>query len=218
MVECFLHTEEVGGSNPSSPTIHPHELLLLRHGESLWNRERRMQGGLDSPLTERGEAEARAVGGLLGGLGVAPWSHRALASPQGRARATARLALGPLGLEARPDARLAEIGIGLWAGLTVAAIAARWPGPPGEPLLAFYARCPGGEGLEALASRAGALLRELRGPAVLVSHGITLRVISALALGLPPAAAEGLEVPQGALARLRGGRREVLAAPSVEGA
>ena len=187
---------------------HPHDLLLLRHGETAWNAEGRAQGDrLDSPLTGRGRAQATAMGGLLAGLGVGPGTHAALASPLGRARETAALALGPLGLRARPDARLREIGVGAWAGLTWAEIAARWPGVPGEALFDFYERCEGGEGIAAVAARAGAVLVDLRGPAVLVTHGITLRVLAALALGLAPeAGGEGPHLPQGTVLRLRAGR------------
>jgi probable phosphoglycerate mutase len=161
-------------------------------------------------LTDRGQAQAAALGAALAAAGVAAATHDAWTSPQGRAAATARIALGPLGLTATPDPRLAEIGMGGWAGLTRAEIDRRWPGPPGEGLLAFYARAPGGEPLAALARRAAAVLAGLSRPAVLVTHGITLRVLLALALGHPPEAAEAVAVPQGRVARLAAGRLVLL--------
>lgn len=187
------------------------EILLLRHGETEWNREGRFQGARDSGLTDRGRAQAAALGSLLARRGVGPRTHDALTSPQGRARETARIALRPLGLDPLEEPRLAEIGMGAWTGLLRSEIDARWPGPGDEPTLAFYARCPEGEGLGAVAARAGAVLAGVKRPTVIVTHGITLRVLGALALGLGPAGAELIAVPQGCLARLAGGRLQVLA-------
>ena len=65
------------------------ELYLLRHGETEWNVQGRLQGRLDSPLTERGQEQARRQAELLAALPpMAAW-----ASPAGRAVATARIAL-----------------------------------------------------------------------------------------------------------------------------
>ena len=188
------------------------ELLLLRHGQTEWNREGRFQGARDSRLTDLGRAQAMAMGSVLRDLGVGPGSHRALTSPQGRARATASLALQALNLEARDDPRLVEIGMGDWTGLTREEIDRRWPGPPGEPLLDFYARCPAGESLGELARRAEGVLAALERPTVIVTHGITLRVLCALALGLPPEEGGRLPTRQGAVHRIVAGRLEVLGA------
>lgn len=186
------------------------ELLLLRHGETEWNRAARFQGAADSPLTERGVAQAEGLGRLLAASGVARGSHDVFVSPQPRARETARIALGPLGLEAGLDDRLVEIGMGRWTGLTRLEVAAGWPGPEEEAVLAFYARCPNGERLEDVAGRARAVLEGLRRPTVLVTHGITLRLLAALALGGGVAEAEEVRVPQGSLLRVVGGRAEVI--------
>ena len=188
------------------------ELLLLRHGQTEWNREGRFQGARDSRLTELGRAQALAMGNVLRRLGVGAESHRALTSPQGRARDTAKLALGPLGLGAGDDPRLVEIGMGDWTGLTRADIDERWPGPPDEPLFDFYCRCPGGETFTDLARRAEEVLAGLDRPTVIVTHGITLRVLCALALGRDLPEAEHLIVPQGSVARIEDGRVVLLAA------
>jgi glucosyl-3-phosphoglycerate phosphatase len=192
------------------------ELLLLRHGQTEWNREGRFQGARDSRLTDLGRAQAVAMGDVLRDLGVGPGSHAALTSPQGRARETARIALGPLGVEAGEDPRLVEIGMGDWTGLTRAEIDGRWPSATGEALFDFYGRCPGGETFADLAGRAAAVLAALDRPTVIVTHGITLRVLCALALGRPVQEGGRLPTRQGAVHRISGGRMEVLAADLPE--
>ncbi len=184
------------------------ELLLLRHGETEWNRQGRFQGAEDSSLTENGRGQALLMGRLLQSLGVGPSSHTALTSPQGRARETAWIALSPLGLVAREDGRLAEIGMGEWTGLHRDEINQRWPGPASEALFDFYARCPGGESLGKVALRASALLDEVGKPTVIVTHGITLRILCALALGLPISAGGTFVMRQGCVIRIAQGRMD----------
>jgi probable phosphoglycerate mutase len=96
-------------------------LLLLRHGESTWNAERRWQGQADPPLSEVGVGQARAAAPALDGL-AAIWS-----SDLQRARRTAELLAGP-GRAVQLDARLRERHVGAWTGLTRDAIDARYPG------------------------------------------------------------------------------------------
>ena len=218
VVERFVHIEDVRGSNPLSPTICPFpnrtrppqmtcpELYILRHGETIWNREGRMQGALDSALTDLGQAQARAMGALLAGVDLT--GHRLYCSPLGRARATAALAFD------RPpilDPRLREIEVGLWTGLTRPDILARWPGAnEDEDMLEFYARAPGGEGFAALWDRVSAFLADLTGPAVIVTHGVTSRFLRTAALGLTPADLNGVPGGQGVIFRLRDRVHEVL--------
>lgn len=155
------------------------DIYVLRHGETAWNLEGRMQGRRDSPLTARGRAQAAAQGAALRAAGLAGLPARV--SPQGRAQETARLALpGP----ACSDPRLAEIDMGLWTGKTRAEIfgaaesAADWGGA-----WSWYRTIPEGETLEALEARCAAVLAELTGPTLLVTHGVTSQMLRALALG-----------------------------------
>lgn len=88
----------------------PGRLVLVRHGQTEWSRTGRHTGLTDVPLTERGEADARALGHLL-----APWRFGlVLCSPLTRARRTAELA----GLRAEPDPDLLEWDYGGYEGLT----------------------------------------------------------------------------------------------------
>ncbi|EAR51580.1 phosphoglycerate mutase [Oceanicola granulosus HTCC2516] len=188
------------------------DLYVLRHGETEWNRLHRWQGVLDSPLTPEGEAQARAMGRLLRGLGVGPAEHRLFVSPQGRARRTAELIAAELGgWEPVVEPRLAEIGVGRWAGVDRAVIDAEAALPPGAHFLDLYRAAPGGEPFEALYARVSDFLAALEGPAVVVTHGITSRFLRTAALGLGLGRLAELPGGQGVVHRVRDGRHETLA-------
>ena len=171
-----------------------------------------MQGALDSALTDLGQAQARAMGKLLAeqGLGDLP----VVCSPQGRAVATAVLAF------ARPprlDPRLREIGVGQWTGLTRGQIRARWPDQSDdEDWLDFYARAPGGEGFDALWCRVSDFLADLTGPAVIVTHGVTSRVLRTAALGLTLADLQRVPGGQGVVFSIRQGQHTTLHAQGLQ--
>ncbi len=192
------------------------ELFVLRHGETEWNRARRWQGVLDSPLTEKGKAQAVAMGDMLRAAGVSAASHTVLSSPQGRAMETARLALAPLGAEIHPEPLLREISVGEWAGLTADEIDVRWPGPEDEGFLDRYARAPGGEPFDALWERVGTVLAKLTRPAVIVTHGITSRFLRTRAMGLTLADLDELPGGQGVIFRLHQGRHEMIGTSGLQ--
>lgn len=182
------------------------ELFILRHGETEWNRARRVQGRLDSPLTPLGRAQARAQGIILMQAGVSVATHDFITSPQGRAVATAELALNPIGASARHDARLCEIDMGRWQGLTMDEIGGGWPGVmEGETGLEWYDHSPGGERLADLQVRSAGVLSALSGPTVIVAHGILSRVLRTVALGLPLSAFAEMPGGQGVVYHLRDG-------------
>ncbi len=202
-------------------------LYMLRHGETAWNLERRMQGGKDSDLTERGRAQAAAMGRALAAeLAREPGPTVFLRSPLGRARETALIVGQVLGLDRaawRDDIRLAELGYGEWEGFTWPEIEvdhpeamARWRADP-------EGFCPpGGETHHALRRRSAELLAEIaasRARTVIVSHGVSGAVIRGLHLGLDARAMFVLEKPQDAFFRLLAGREErILAAETPEAA
>jgi glucosyl-3-phosphoglycerate phosphatase len=238
-VERFVHIEDVSGSNPLSPTSFPGrrnfglrlpsfptdtfmprrwpEIFVLRHGETEWNAEGRMQGRLDSPLTEAGRAQARRQAQLLAQAGVTLASHALWTSPQGRARVTGLIvratltARGGTAPPMRSDPRLAEIGQGGWEGLTRAEVEARWPGSldDADPFL-VYDTAPEGEGFITLRSRVEAFLADLDRPAVLVTHGITSRFLRGVTLGMPTSALGELPGGQGVVHHIRDGVARVL--------
>ncbi|MEM7723297.1 MAG: histidine phosphatase family protein [Pseudomonadota bacterium] len=191
-------------------------LYILRHGETAWNVEGRFQGQLDSPLTQTGIAQAEAQNAIL--RECLPPDVGAVSSTAGRARATAEIALRGLELDATPrfDDRLLEIDFGAWQGLTRVEIEAGWPdimAAADEDLWQFYA--PGGERLDQMVARVEAVLRDLAGPTVLITHGVTSRVIRCVALGFPPDRLADLPGGQGIVHRVRGGRADILAPTGV---
>lgn len=188
-------------------------ILLLRHGETEWNRERRNQGRLDSPLTGRGIAQACASGRLLAGLPEAV-AAPIVASPQGRARRTAEIIREQLGRAGalRIDDRLRELTLGSWDGLTYTEIEARSPGIFADDGPEWCFRAPDGESYDAFAARVGEWLGEQdeAAPIIVVSHGLVSRVLRGLYGGVPRAVALALPVPQDRIYRLSAGTIEQL--------
>jgi broad specificity phosphatase PhoE len=189
-------------------------ILLLRHGETEWNLERRYQGRFDSPLTERGVGQARALGALLGVLPEAA-AAPIVASPQGRARRTAEIIREQLAApsEVRLDDRLRELSLGSWDGLTFGDIATRSPGIfDGDGRYEWYFRSPDGESYDAFVARVAGWLRgqDQSSPVIVVAHGLVSRVLRGLYAGLPRADALTLPVPQDRVFRLSDGVIEEL--------
>ena len=189
-------------------------IYLVRHGETEWNRTRRYQGWSDSPLTERGLAQAEAIGRLLCGLPEAR-SAELVASPVGRARRTAEIIRECLGGVAplRFDDRLREVSLGSWDGLDRDQIAALRPGIfDGDGHHEWYFTTPDGETYEVFASRISAWLAEAgTRPLIVVTHGVVTRVLRGLYAGLPHADALRLPVPQDRIFRLAAGTIEEIA-------
>src|SRR5438477_8859689 len=102
----------------------PVRILLARHGETVFNVEGRWQGQSDSPLSERGLAQARELGRALADDPIAA----VFSSDLGRAMATAQEVAALHGLAVIPEARLREIDVGGWTGKNGAEIDAEWPG------------------------------------------------------------------------------------------
>jgi broad specificity phosphatase PhoE len=142
-------------------------LLLVRHGESTYNAEGRLQGQADPPLTPRGRAEAEALAQVLDGIAPA----RVISSDLIRARETAALLGHP---DAPTDARLREIDVGEWQGRALSELP---PGPEpswrGGPLVP-----PGGEAWPEMVVRVGVVVDELLaagGPWLVIAHGGVVR-------------------------------------------
>jgi broad specificity phosphatase PhoE len=161
-------------------------LVLIRHGETDWNRERRYQGHRDTPLSETGRAQADAAARTLAGERL----HAVWSSPLRRARETAAVIAAPQGLEVQVNDAFGEMRFGEWEGLTVDEVGARFPALHRAWLLTPHlVALPGGETLEEVRGRALKGLEGLRaahdgGTVCLVSHGVTSRILILEALGL----------------------------------
>lgn len=181
------------------------ELYILRHGETVWNSENRMQGELNSPLTAKGAAQAAKQGEIL--LECDLKGFAMICSPQGRALQTAGIALGPIANDITTDDRLREIGVGDWSGLCRDTLP-MGTGP--DALMAQYEEAPGGEGLVAVEVRVSAFLADLKGPAVLVTHGITSRVLRSLVAGPTAITSTSIHGGQGCVYHLKDGVQKLL--------
>jgi len=158
-------------------------LLLVRHGETDWNRDGRWQGHSDTHLNDAGRDQARRVAGELGDIDVVYSSDLA------RARETAEIVAEVLGLPVRLDARLRERAFGVWEGLTAAEIEAAFADAHARWLAREGAGADDAEPFEAFGARVTSFLADIleRHPGetvLVVAHGGSIRVIHALASGL----------------------------------
>jgi broad specificity phosphatase PhoE len=189
-----------------SPWCHSKtEIYLVRHGETEWNAQGRCQGKLDSPLTPRGRAQARAYGVML--VERANIIDALYSSPRGRARQTVDIirTCGPFP-ETRWDDRLEEMSFGSWDGLTQIEINARWPGLLDRSTpYNWYFRSPDGESYNQALRRARGWLGDVHGTVIAVSHALIGRIVRGAYLGLSKHDTLSLPVDQDVVWRLANG-------------
>jgi probable phosphoglycerate mutase len=157
-------------------------LLLTRHGETEWNRARRWQGRLDSPLTKLGRRQANELAEQVDDVDAV------YSSDSGRARETAAIVAARLGHEVRVEPRLAEVDFGAWEGLTTAEIDERHPGATDRWNAGAIAPTDG-ERDEAMAERVLQALRDIaerhpEGRVLVVTSGGPVRAAEAHARGV----------------------------------
>ncbi len=164
-------------------------ILLVRHGETDWNRDNRFQGHADPPLNDRGRDQARELAARLADRGV----DAVFTSPLRRARETAEIIGGALALHVAAHEGLREVDVGEWQGLTRDEIAKRYP----EAFARWLDYGHGwerGETYEEMAERALWAVHEIssafpRGRVVVVTHGGPVRALFANAEGITHAEA-----------------------------
>lgn len=177
-------------------------ICLVRHGETAWNAERRLQGHTDIPLNDTGLVQARATAESL----VAERFDAAYSSDLTRARQTAAAIAERCGLELAFDASLRERHYGNFQALTYDEARARFP----DDYHRFETRDPdfifpaGGESLRQFAARIHATLegiarRHPDGTVLIVTHGGVLDVVHRLASGKPLTAPRDFTIPNAAL-------------------
>lgn len=165
-------------------------ILLVRHGETPWNREGRYQGRTDVPLSPDGEAQVRALSARLARVPI----QRAIASPLSRARSTAAAILDGRDVPLDTDPALLEISHGAWEGQLATDVEAThpdmlrtWRSHPDRDVLAG----PNAETLGDVERRAWPVLERITGAlgaddtALVVAHDAVNRVLLCRVLGLP---------------------------------
>jgi probable phosphoglycerate mutase len=196
------------------PLTLPHRLILVRHGETDWNREGRLQGGQDIPLNTLGREQAAEAAGRLKALepGFAGLDY--ICSPMQRARETMDILRRELGMqpgEYRIDDRLKELTFGSWEGFTwrdIRKAEREQAGLRERDKWGFVP--PGGESYRMLAERVRPVLEELTRETVIVSHGGVARAVLALVGAVSPKKASMVEIWQGKLLVVQGNKADWL--------
>ncbi len=198
----------------SDPRPSSSRLYFLRHGETDWNAEGRLQGQKDVPLNALGRDQAARAGRklqkILASRGEDFPALSYQCSPLLRTRQTLQLARAEMGLPADEgvlDRRLIEFTFGRWEGLT-------WPEVCAvDPELAREREAdkwnfvpPGGESYAQLAQRLAPWLAEQTGASVVVSHGGVARALMAMIGGLPEERAPIADIWQGRVLIFSAGR------------
>ncbi len=162
-------------------------IVLVRHGQTAWNRLERFRGQADVPLDATGLAQAEATARAV----AARWRPAAIySSPLSRAMRTAETLAASFGLDVQPHPGLLDINYGQWQGLTPGEVGRRWP----EELRLWHeepwrARIPGGESLGEVQARGFAAIEKIAARhdgdcVVAVAHTVMNRLILLAAMGL----------------------------------
>ena len=180
-------------------------IYYIRHGETSWNAEGRLQGAQDIPLNDLGRKQAAHAGSVLAELlardGRDSCALPFVASPLRRARATMELVRSALNLPPEKyalDDRLREIGYGVWEGSTLAEMQAADPVLYAKRLTAKWTMAPeGGETYAEVAQRIAAWHASLNRDMVVTAHGGTARALAAVRGVAPPEEAVHQSIDQG---------------------
>lgn len=202
----------------------PGRTYIARHGETVFNAARRMQGDrVDTPLTLRGIAQAQAMGADFAqhhgeGQPLTLWT-----SPSGRALQTLAIVVEHSGHDwhsARQDARLFEMNVGGWAGLRYADIIDDQGDILDPHHHLFSVRPPDGEWYDDIARRLTdwiAAAAAVPGDRLVIMHGISSRVLRGLLLGLAAdprwQAPVADSLPQGTMVMIADGREHIVSMP-----
>lgn len=202
-------------------------LFLIRHGETDWNADRRLQGQIDTGLNGRGRAQAREAAHTLCAVAADITSTAFLSSPLTRTRETLEILMGELVTmgrltEPKPcttDARLMELSFGCWEGLTWKEVRRKDQGDYAARNADIWnVAPPGGESYAQLASRAGPLLASLAPGTAVVAHGGITRVALKLFAGFAPERAAKVPIRQGDVLVVENGEARWGSGATLDGA
>jgi probable phosphoglycerate mutase len=193
-------------------------LYFIRHGETDWNAEGRLQGQTEIPLNARGRRQAAGLAasimsGRLEGVDRARFADLPIySSPMERARQTLDILMEALGARASApqlDDRLKEIGFGRWEGRTWREIVQAEPDSAAERERNKWNFVPpGGESYADVERRVLQWHQALEGDAILVAHGGIARVLLRALARLSPERAAKVDIWQGKLLEIREGRHD----------
>lgn len=189
-------------------------VYVVRHGQTDWNAEYRLQGQADTDLNATGRSQASENGHRLAALIPDPSAFDFVASPMLRTRHTMELVRSAMGLDPfayRTDPRLVEINFGDWQGFTFAELETRYPGAYRKRQADKWDFVPPGadaESYEMLLKRVGPFFETLDRETVCVTHGGVMRTLFRSVGGLSKDEAAAMAVPQDKVLRISGGRLE----------
>ena len=163
------------------------QILLVRHGETEWNRIKKYQGQANSPLTELGVKQAQAVRDALADEAL----HAIFSSDLGRAMQTATIIAESHNITVTPEPRLRERHLGVFQGLDKESISEKFP----QEVQRYRSAdpdhvIPSGESARQRYERSMSCIRELAeayagNTILIVTHGGVLRGTIEMVLGLP---------------------------------
>ena len=191
-IECLNNTVHLAAiQGPLAPKRAGARLVLVRHGETDWNRQRRFQGQINIPLNDSGRSQAEATGIFLADIRF----DRAFSSAMTRSKQTAEIILkSQPGVKLTLMQELIEINHGLWEGRLEHEVAENWP----DLLLAWkttpeHTQMPRGETIQDLWKRSVSCWREIVNSlsssetALVVAHDAVNKTILCELFGLSPA-------------------------------
>ncbi|MEL6747732.1 MAG: histidine phosphatase family protein [Pseudomonadota bacterium] len=202
------------------PTVRgTHTLYLVRHGQTDWNKSRRIQGATDIPINAKGRDQARRNGGVLADLLIDPALGDAaaqtghlnfIASPFSRARETMEIVRATMGLPRHgysTDPRIAELRFGEWEGRTWTDLrASETPAVAAYDADRFGFCPPGGESYADLMARVLEWYDALTSDTVVVTHGGTSRALRVGVFGLDRSAVADMSAPQDQVLKIADGQ------------
>ena len=189
-IQCLNNISHLQPNIPNK--VNPRRIILVRHGETDWNKQGRFQGQIDIPLNKNGKAQAKAARNFLKNILI----KKAFSSSLSRPLETAQIILEEHpGIEITLKDNLKEIGHGKWEGKLESEIMSNWPG-----LLKTWktfpekVQMPEGETIEEVSARSIAGWKEIcqdlkeNETALVVAHDAVNKTILCHLLGLTPSA------------------------------
>lgn len=183
-------------------------VYIVRHGQTDWNVEGRLQGQADTDINDTGRAQADRNGRRLAELIREPAAFDFVASPLRRTCETMERVRVGLNLPSRgyrTEPRLREVHFGGWQGYTYVELEAREPGCTkvrAQNKWHFLPPGPSAESYELMSLRVRDWLNEIEQPTVAVTHGGVIRAVFRLLGGIAPEDAAGMDIPQDRILRI----------------